>query len=380
LLTKAAGQKTRILCAREVQKSIRDSVHKLLADQIENMGIGHQFDVLETEIRGKNGSEFLFAGLLQHTVESIKSFEGADVCWVEEAHVVSKRSWDILIPTIRTPGSEIWVTFNPDLDTDETYTRFVVSPPPNAVVVKVNYADNPWFPPELEAERVAWKERDPKGYPNVWDGIPKSAVDGAVYADEIAKVHEEGRILNLPVDPLLKTHVVFDLGFNDSMAMIFAQRRASELRLVDYIEVNQKTLDWCSQQMRGRGYRYGTIYLPHDARAKDYKSGKSAEEMMRAMGWTVQIVPSLDVESGIQALRMAFPRLVFDKARTARLVECLKRYRRGLNAKTNEPMAPLHDEYSHGADAARYMALVADAMQNDDWSKSTQKENYAWVT
>ena len=101
LLIQAAAAPLRILCAREVQKSIKDSVHRLLDDQIQAMGLGHLFEVLENEIRCKNGSIFLFAGLAQHTVESIKSFEGVDRCWVEEAQVVTKRSWDILTPTIR---------------------------------------------------------------------------------------------------------------------------------------------------------------------------------------------------------------------------------------------------------------------------------------
>lgn len=154
LLVQAASRKMRILCTREVQKSIKDSVHKLLSDQIQAMGLGGHFDVLNTEIRGINGSEFIFGGLADHTVESIKSYEGIDVCWVEEAQSVSKRSWDILIPTIRKEGSEIWVTFNPELDTDETYKRFVENSPTDSVVVKMNWRDNPWFPPVLNQERL----------------------------------------------------------------------------------------------------------------------------------------------------------------------------------------------------------------------------------
>src|SRR5690606_19695553 len=130
LLIQGAQRKLRILCTREVQKSIKDSVHSLLSDQIQAMGLGHIYQVLQTEIRGVNGTEFLFAGLSTQTVESIKSYEGVDICWVEEARAVSKRSWSILIPTIRKEGSEIWVSFNPELDTDETYVRFVVNPPP----------------------------------------------------------------------------------------------------------------------------------------------------------------------------------------------------------------------------------------------------------
>jgi len=143
LLIMGANKPLRILCAREVQKSIKQSVHTLLSDQIQALGLGAFYEILEAEIRGQNGTLFSFAGLATNTVESIKSFEGCDIAWVEEAQTVSKRSWDILIPTIRKPASEIWVTFNPDVDTDDTYQRFVVNPPEFAKVVKVNWSDNP---------------------------------------------------------------------------------------------------------------------------------------------------------------------------------------------------------------------------------------------
>ena len=191
LLILAASKPLRILCTREVQKSIKDSVHKLLSDQIQELGLGAHYRILETEIRGINGSEFLFAGLSTQTVESIKSYEGVDICWCEEAQAISRKSWTILIPTIRKPSSEIWITFNPDLDDDETYKRFVVDPPPEAQVVKVNYHDNPWFPEVLEKERAhAERVLAPDEYRNIWEGDCKAAVDGAIYAGEIREAVE----------------------------------------------------------------------------------------------------------------------------------------------------------------------------------------------
>ena len=146
LLVMAADRPLRILCAREIQKSMRDSVHRLLRDQIVKMGMEQFYEVFDTEIRGANGSLFLFTGLQSHTVDSIKSFEGVDIVWVEEAHGVSKKSWDVLIPTIRKEGSEIWLTLNPDMDTDETYVRFIEAYSPDTWVVQINWRDNPWFP------------------------------------------------------------------------------------------------------------------------------------------------------------------------------------------------------------------------------------------
>ena len=127
LLLLAAQSPLRVLCAREIQKSMKDSVHRLLKDQIEALGLSDEYDVFDTEIRGKNGSLFLFTGLQSHTVDSIKSFEGVDRVWVEEGHGVSAKSWNTLIPTIRKENSEIWVTLNPDMDTDDTYIRFLPS-------------------------------------------------------------------------------------------------------------------------------------------------------------------------------------------------------------------------------------------------------------
>ena len=133
LLLQGTERPLRILCCREFQKSISDSVHSLLADRLEAMGMGGFYEVQNTTIRGQNGTEFIFAGL-RHNIASIKSFEGIDRCWIEEAQTISKASLDVLVPTIRKEGSEIWVSFNPELAEDEVYRRFVVNPPPGAVV------------------------------------------------------------------------------------------------------------------------------------------------------------------------------------------------------------------------------------------------------
>jgi len=366
LLILGASKPMRILCTREVQKSIKDSVHKLLSDQIEALGLGSFYDILETTIRGKNGTEFLFAGLSTQTIESIKSFEGIDVCWVEEAQKVTKRSWTILIPTIRKDGSEIWFSFNPDLDDDETYLRFVVNPPPECICVEINYSDNPWFPSVLEAERQHAKATlAPDEYDNIWEGKTKAAVDGAIYAGEVRDAIEKGRICNVPYDPKFKVHAVFDLGWNDCMSIILAQRHLSEIRVIEYLEDSHKTLDWYSGELKNKRLNWGKVFLPHDGAHGDYKTGKSAEQIMRELGWTVALTPNQPVETGLKNARRTFDRVWFDKHKTARLIQCLRRYRRSIPVSTNEPGTPLHDEYSHGADAFRYLGLVAPSMTND---------------
>lgn len=385
LLAQAAREPLRVLCAREVQKSIKDSVHRLLSDQIKAMGLEGFYQVLETEIRGKNGALFIFNGLSQQTATSIKSLEGCDVCWVEEAQNVSKKSWDLLIPTIRAEGSEIWVSFNPELDTDETYQRFVVSPPPGAIIAEVNYHDNPWFPEVLELERQHCQLTNRADYDNIWEGKCRVAVAGAIYADEISEAIRNQRVCNVPYDPKLKAHTIWDLGWNDAMTIIVVQKLRSELRIINYIEESHKTLDWYAAELNKQNWNWGFDYLPHDGRHKDFKTGRSTEDILKSFGRRPKITPSVDVESGIKAARMALGQTYFDKTKAARLVECLKRYRRGINTQTNEPGAPVHDEFSHGADAYRYLGLVADQLKNEsdkpkaiirDWNPADASMGY----
>jgi phage terminase large subunit len=169
LLYLATKKKLRILCARETQTSITESVHRLLRDQIEAMGLSKLFDIQRALIRCRNGSEFTFVGIKTDPAK-LKSTEGVDICWVEEAEKVSEQSWAILIPTIRKAGSEIWITFNPDQETDPTAKRFLLNPPPDAKVVAVSWANNPWLPAELRKEKDYLYRVDPEAAAHIWGG------------------------------------------------------------------------------------------------------------------------------------------------------------------------------------------------------------------
>ena len=363
----------RILCTREIQKSIKQSVHQLLKDQIEALGLGKFFTVLETEIRGLNGSAFYFSGLSDQTAESIKSFEGCTRVWCEEAHTISTKSWKILIPTIRAEGSEIWATYNPELDTDETHQMAVIRPAPGTISIELNYPDNPWFPAVLEAERDhAEKTMKPEDYAHIWGGQCKPAVEGAIYFDAMSQSIQLGRICSVPHDGNLKTHLVFDLGMADSMTIILAQKVSSEIRIIHYIEGNQRTLADYSAELKelrldGQPMNWGTVWLPHDGFHKKHQSGIDDRQVMENLGWTVDPhgVPNIEVATGIDRAREVFPRIYFNKDRTERLVECLKRYRWNINSKTGQATQPLHDEFSHGADAFRYLALVSEQLNNN---------------
>lgn len=366
LLIQGASKPLRFLCTREIQKSIQQSVHQLLADQIIKLGLSSFYEVLKTEIKGANGTAFYFAGLSNETVDSLKSFEGVDIVWCEEAQNISKRSWDILIPTIRKPESEIWITYNPDLETDETHQRFTINPPNDCVNVLMNYNDNPWFPDVLEQERLHCLKTQPKDYPNIWEGKCRPAAEGAIYYDEMQQAQDDGRICNVPYDPKLLVHVVVDLGWNDAMSIIMVQRNGSELRVIDYIEDSHKKLTDYSQMLKERPYAWGQMIMPHDG-YNESVNADSAVNIMRGLGWSIpnrEELTEMNVENGIKATRMVFPRVYFDKTKAERLIECLKRYKRTVSTKTNEAGKPQHDEFSHGADAFRYTSLAVELMNN----------------
>lgn len=172
--------KVRILCCREVQNSIRDSSYQTLKDMAQRMGLADRFTFKEAEIVNEaTGSKFIFSGLLRNE-NSIRSKEGIDICWVEEASSVSQASWDVLTPTIRKPGSELWLTFNP-LTVDDPTNIFLENPPPNSYVRKVNFDENPHFPDVLR-EQMEWdKQNDFEKYLHVWEGFPLTISDAQIF-------------------------------------------------------------------------------------------------------------------------------------------------------------------------------------------------------
>lgn len=357
LLIMAAQKPLRILCARELQNSMKDSVHQLLRDQIVALGLSGHYEVQNAEIRGKNGSIFIFSGL-RHNVDSIKSKEAVDIVWVEEAQTVSRASWATLIPTVRKDGSEIWVSFNPELDTDETYVRFVINPPPGAVVVKIGWQDNPWFPAVLRDEMEHLKATDPDAYLTVWGGECRQTLDGAIYARELRAAAEEGRITSVRYEPAKPVHTFWDLGRRDRTSIWFAQVVGFEFRIIDFYENRGQVLSHYLKVLQGRPYVYGTDWLPHDAEHDLLASERTIAQQARAVGRNVRITPNLPVAAGIDAARTIFPNCFFDRDKCADGLNHLRRYRYDVDEHTGQfSKLPLHDDASHAADAWRYLAI-----------------------
>jgi phage terminase large subunit len=374
----------RILCVREVQKSLAQSVHQLLVDQIQALDLGAYYSVTENAIRGTaQDTLFRFAGLSDQTAESMKSYEGFDIFWAEEAQAIRKRSWQIALPTIfRTPNSEVWVSFNPDMDTDEAWERFVVNTPPGAVVVEMNWRDAVacgWWSPEQERLRQYDLIHSKNEYANIWDGKPRVVLAGAIYATEVVEMITENRYRPIPYDPRLPVHRIWDLGWNDLMVCIMVQKpHPSALNVINYLEESHITYANMLTAMDRLNYKWGTDWLPHDGENHDPKSGTNAKKLLQGLGCRVQIIPKSDPEARVKAGRMMFPRIYMDASKfdtpperpdrllgAAHLMDRLKRYRRNVPRTTMEPTGPMHDIASHGADAFGGLAEIVDRIRNE---------------
>lgn len=180
LIIQSLLNKEKVLCTREIQRSIKESVHAVLVSKINSLGLEKYFTVTENKISNVSGSEFIFAGLRMN-IDSIKSIEGITKCWVEEAQSVSRKSLDILRPTIRAKNSEMIITFNPERDEDPVWQDFIVHPSEHSWVQKVNYNDNPFFPADLEKERAECEKRNPDDYKWIWLGELRKISDAQIF-------------------------------------------------------------------------------------------------------------------------------------------------------------------------------------------------------
>lgn len=358
LLILGAQSKLRILCAREFQSSIADSVHKLLSDQIADMGMAGFYTVEKATIYGINGTEFRFAGI-RTNIGAIKSFEGIDICWVEEAANVSRSSWMTLIPTIRKDGSEIWVSFNPELEADETYQRFVMHPPVGCEPIKIGWQDNPWFPDTLRLEMEDLRARSEDDYLHVYGGNCKHALEGAIFATELRDATVQERICNVPANQAKPVDTFWDLGKRDMTSIWFAQVVGFEYRILDFYENSGKNLAHYIKVLQERAYTYGTTWMPHDAEHDLLASERTIAQQMRAAGHKVRIVPKVTKANQIEAARAVFGQCWFDRERTADGLQHLRHYQFEVDEDTKlRGKDPKHDEHSHAADAFLYLGVA----------------------
>lgn len=398
LLILGSEEEQIILCTREVQHSIRDSVHSTLTQWVKQLKFADgspfsdYYSVKQTYIAGKNGTEFIFSGL--SNIDSLKSIARVRRAWVEEAQTVKKSSWDKLIPSIRWEDkerglvSEIWVTYNPELVTDDTYRRFHSDPPRTAKVVTVNWRDNPWFPEVLRVEMEDMRERNHDDYLHIYEGNPRENIQGAIYASELKKATEDKRICSVPYNRTKPVDTVWDLGFGDLTAIWFTQTYDGYFHFIDYLDGDGLTIADYLIKLQQRGYVYGIDWLPHDGvdsiihkrLAGDRRM--SIEQLMRDAGRNVRIVQKVYVADRINAARTIFPLCRFDENKCADGIQALRHYQWGPPNKQGVPKRePLHDWASHAADA---FTIAANALRQPrkepkgDKTVAAQRESWAW--
>lgn len=353
---------TRAVCLREIQKSIKQSIKLLLEDKIKKLGVGHLFEILETEIRHRtNGSLIIFQGMQNHTADSIKSLEGFDIALLVEAQAISQRSLDLLRPTIRKEGSEIWCEWNPETE-DVPIDQLLRGPnaPADSVVVEANWRDNPFFPEVLRVEMEEDKLRDYDKYLHVWEGQYRRTLDGAVYAKEIRALFESKRVMKVLPIPGKPIETFWDLGKRDHTSIWFAQMQMGEYRILDFYENRGFFLDHYVKVLKERGYTYGTIYLPHDADSEKLNAKSIAHDLRVMMpGHTVRVLDRMSNKAvGINAARKIFPNCYFDEEKTREGLKCLGKFRYDVDPDTGGYSPnPLHDENSDAADAFAQLAL-----------------------
>ena len=377
LVIKATVKPLRILCCREVQNSINESVHKLLSDMIQKYQLPG-WEITRETIRNKNGSEFIFKGM-KGNAQSIKSLEGIDICWVEEAQSVSMESLDILIPTIRKDGSYFIFTFNRLTENDPVWERIAKKPDERTYVRQVNSDEiEKLLSAEVIHEREKMHKENPELYAHVWLGEPLTVTTGSIYGKQLAQAREDGRIGNVPYDGSAPVYAALDLGVGDSTAICFFQMVGQEIHFIDYYESCGEDLSHYINVIANKPWEYRQIFLPHDARARELQTGKTREEFFREHGYNnVTILRPSRLVLGQDDINMTarpkFSKCWFDKEKCKRLLECLAAYHYEYDDK-NKLLKdrPKHDWSSHAADAFMY-SLIAETEQIEVQQQTTFK-------
>lgn len=381
----------KILCTREFQNSIDESVMAVLQSQASKLGLENFYEFQKTAIYGKNGTKFIFKGLRQN-INSIKSFEDVDIVWNEEAQTTSQKSIDVLYPTIRKPGSQIITSYNTTYPTDPIYIETVTKHnPEDAYLCHVTYLDNPHIDEEFvrRAERI--KQDDIESYNHIYLGEFDTRFSGAVYAKWMATLHTQGRIsTQVKHDPDYPVYTAWDLGYDDATSIIFYQLGSNEVFIIDYYESNMEDiLHYCEvlygrkiiveerqletgdvlryslgeeipEHVHRKDYRYHAHYGPHDASYKiQAAGGRSIISQADKLGVKMFSIPATSMQNNIEAFRETLPKCWVNADRCKDLVSALMHYHFDYDEdKKMFSKEPVHDWSSHAADAGELMARV----------------------
>lgn len=340
LIVNSLKKPLRILCTREMQNSIRDSVHRLLADRISALGFDDFFVVKRDEIVSRNGSLFIFKGL-RHNISEIKSTEGIDICWVEEAEKVSEESWRILIPTIRQEHSQIWISFNPEDEKSATHRRFILDPPPNCRRAHLIYSDNIYFPEVLRKEMEYDRRVDYEKYLHVWEGQVKRYSNAVIFHDKI-------EVTDFETPEGVQFHFGADWGFSNDPTVLGRMFIKDNCLYIDYefyavgVEINEleRAFDTVPESRKWQ--------ITADSERPDTIS------FMRQKGFNIIGAKKGkgSVEDGIQFLRSFEKIIIHPRCRGA--VDNFGNYKWKTDRITQEILPIPADGSDHWPDSARY--------------------------
>ena len=384
----------RSVCIREVQKTLKESAKRLIEDKISEYGLTNKgFRVLNDRIETPGGGIIIFVGMADHNAESIKSLEGFGRAWIEEAQTLTKRSLQLLRPTIRAKSSELWFSWNPSRKSDavDELLRGEILPK-NSIIVRANHSDNPWFPDELEQERLDDKAARPDSYDHVWNGCYITAQDGAYFGRVINQAKIEGRInfvagpapgplptsrshIGDPLsrrttctrDPLMTVYAFWDIGGtgakSDACSIWLVQFIGQKINVLNYYEAQGQELSEHVGWLRRNNYGEAKMYLPHDGVKHDAVFKVTYESALIQAGFFVVIMKNAGAGAAnqrIEAVRRIFPRVWMDKNKCEGGIEALGWYHEKKDEHRGIGLGPEHDWSSHGADSFGALALEAE--------------------
>lgn len=390
LMWAEAGRPGIVLCGRQFMNSLEDSSLEEVKAAIESEDwLAEKFDVGEKYVRTKDGLvAYAFSGL-DRNINSIKSKARILLAWVDEAEAVTEEGWVKLIPTLREVDSELWVTWNPERRGSPTDSRFRNSTDPLTKVVELNWRDNPWFAPYSRLDRTRRRDMEerPESYDHIWEGDYRTYFDGAYYAKALLKAKNEGRIGFFSEDPLLPKRCFWDIGGSgvrsDATTIWVAQFIGHEIRVLDYYEAEQQPLATHLNWMRSRGHTPDTtlVWLPHDGINAEKVYATTYQQAVEEAGYTVEVVPNQGRGAAmmrIETTRRLFSRIRFNATSTEAGRISLGSYRENYDDDRQIGLGPLHDKYSHAADAFGLMCIVYEEAPTRPVDLP-QIEDTAWV-
>ncbi len=387
-----SGEGLRAVCIREVQKDLTQSAKLLIEDKLSAFRLGEAdgFKVFKDVIQTPKDGIIIFKGMQDYTAESVKSLERFKRAWWEEAQTATAHSLNMLRPTIRDEGSEIWASWNPRFDDDPIDMLLRgPKPPTGSVVVRANWNNNKWFPKVLEQERLDCLEATPDQYDHIWDGGYVTVIEGAYFAAALAEARRTGRIGRVAADPLMVIRLHMDIGGTgakaDAFAIVADQFVGREIRVLNYYEAQGQPIGAHLNWMRSQGYTPDRvkIILPHDGDNNEKVYDVTYRSAFQSAGYRdVEVVPNQGKGAAamrVEAGRRVFPSIWFNEATTGGLLKALGWYHEKRDPVRKIGLGPEHDWASHGADAFGLMCVAYEAPIERKKPKAVKHGPGSWM-